>query len=56
MLVCRNTVYNAAAQSGLYYLPRLAAAGYGSFRVELVDEAPEVVQQLLEGYRWAVDD
>jgi hypothetical protein len=44
-------VFNAAAQSGLYYLPRLAAAGYGSFRIELVDESPEMVGQLLEGYR-----
>jgi hypothetical protein len=50
-LYCRNTVFNAAAQSGLYYLPRLAAAGFGTFRIELVDEAPEVVGQLLEGYR-----
>jgi hypothetical protein len=44
-------VFNAAAQSGLYYLAQLAAAGYGTFRVELVDEAPEMVGQLLEGYR-----
>jgi hypothetical protein len=50
-VACRNTVFNAAAQSGLYYLPRLAAAGYGSFRIELVDESPEMVGQLLEGYR-----
>ena len=29
---CRNTVFNAAAQSGLPYLPQLVGAGYGCFR------------------------
>lgn len=29
---CRNTVFNASAQTGLPYLPRMAAAGYGCFR------------------------
>lgn len=50
--VYRNTVFNASAQSGLYYLPRLAAAGYGTFRIELVDEPPHLVAPLLEAYRW----
>eukprot|EP00775_Hariotina_reticulata_P002853 gene2853-3146_t len=52
---CRNTVFNASAQSGLYHIPRLVKAGYGCLRVELVDEAPEVVQELLEGYRAVLD-
>jgi hypothetical protein len=44
-------VFNAAAQSGAYHLPRLAAAGYGSLRVELVDESPDYVAPILDGYR-----
>jgi hypothetical protein len=35
---CRNTVFNARAQSGAFYLDDLREAGYRSFRVELVDE------------------
>ncbi|KIY94199.1 hypothetical protein MNEG_13765, partial [Monoraphidium neglectum] len=44
-------VFNAQAQSGAYHLPRLLAAGYGTLRIELVDESPEHVAQLLNGYR-----
>ena len=29
---CRNTVFNATAQSGLPFLPEFAAAGVGCFR------------------------
>lgn len=47
---CRNTVFNASAQSGLYYLPRLAAAGYGTLRIELVNEPEDCVRPLLETY------
>lgn len=48
---CRNTVFNASAQSGLYYLPRLASAGYGTLRLELVNEPADAVRPLLETYR-----
>lgn len=48
---CRNTVFNASAQSGLYYLPRLAAAGFGTLRIELVNEPEDFVRPLLETYR-----
>ncbi|KAL4437803.1 hypothetical protein ABPG77_005715 [Micractinium sp. CCAP 211/92] len=51
---CRNTVFNASAQSGLPFLPRFAAAGFGCFRVELVDEPADYVGPLLEGYRRAL--
>ncbi|KAL4419681.1 hypothetical protein ABPG75_006779 [Micractinium tetrahymenae] len=51
---CRNTVFNASAQSGLPFLPHFAAAGFGCFRVELVDEPAEYVAPLLEGYRKAL--
>eukprot|EP00798_Chlamydomonas_sp_ICE-L_P014799 gene14799-20854_t len=48
---CRNTVFNAQAQSGLFFLPEFLKAGYSTFRIELVDEPAELVVPLLEGYR-----
>lgn len=44
-------MFNASAQSGVYYLPHLAAAGYGTLRVELVNEPADFVGPLLETYR-----
>lgn len=52
---CRNTVFNAQAQSGLSYLPSLIDSGVGAFRVELVDEPANAVVPLLEGYKIAFD-
>jgi putative protease len=48
---CRNTVFNASAQSGAEYVGELTAAGVRHFRVELVDEPANVVQPLMEAYR-----
>jgi hypothetical protein len=48
---CRNTVFNAQAQSGAYYLRELAASGYRHFRVELVDEPAAVVAGVLQQYQ-----
>jgi putative protease len=53
---CRNTVFEGAAQSALDYLPDLVAAGFGCFRVELVDAPAAAVAPLLEGYREALGD
>lgn len=47
---CRNTVFNAQAQSGAYYLHHLMAVGFRHFRVELVDEPAEVVAGVLQQY------
>jgi putative protease len=47
---CRNTVYNAAAQSAAEYVPRMLQAGVRDFRVELLREAPGEVGPLLERY------
>ena len=44
---CRNTVFNAKAQSAAMDLAALKAAKVGFFRLELVDEAPEVVETLV---------
>jgi putative protease len=43
-------VFNAQAQSGVHYLELLLSSGIKQFRVELVDEPPELVGPLLEGY------
>lgn len=47
---CRNTVFNASAQSGAVYARSLADAGFGALRIELVAEPPEVVGALLSRY------
>jgi putative protease len=48
---CRNTVFNAQAQSGAEYAAELVAAGVRRFRVELVDEPGSVVAPLMDAYR-----
>jgi U32 family peptidase len=48
---CRNTVFNATAQSGAWHVGALLAAGVRHWRVELVDEPAEVVTPLLQAYR-----
>jgi len=51
---CRNTVFNAEAQSCLPFLGRLVRAGVRRFRVEFVDEPAEVVEGVLSRYRSAL--
>ena len=48
---CRNTVFNAQAQSAVNLMPRLLSSGIRRFRLELVDEPAEAVAPLLEAYR-----
>ncbi len=47
---CRNTVFNADAQSGLRTSGRFLDAGYRRFRVELADHAPEQVGPLVRAW------
>ena len=47
---CRNTVFNARAQSAAACLPQLLAAGVRRFRVELVRESFAETQRVLEAY------
>jgi putative protease len=47
---CRNTVFNAAAQSAAEYLGRMLALGLRHFRVELLREPPAEVGPLLDHY------
>ena len=52
---CRNTVFSASPQSGAPDVASLVAAGVGSLRVELLDDAPEQVAPLLAAYKALVD-
>lgn len=47
---CRNTLFNAHAQSAAPYVPRLLAAGIRRYRVELLQEDCSEAQALLERY------
>ncbi|MFM1770472.1 MAG: putative protease YhbU precursor [Verrucomicrobiota bacterium] len=47
---CRNTVFNARAQTGAEHALRLREAGARHFRVEFVDETPATVTATLEQY------
>lgn len=47
---CRNTVYNAFAQSAAEYVPRMRELGVRTFRVEFLRERPEQVAPLLARY------
>ncbi len=48
---CRNTVFNAQAQSAAHLMPRLLAAGVRSFRLELVRETAAETAAVLAAYR-----
>lgn len=47
---CRNTVFNARAQSAASCLPKLLGAGVRRFRVELVRETAEETRRVLLAY------
>lgn len=48
---CRNTVFNARAQSAAPHVPTLKARGIDRFRVEFVWETADEVKRVLESYR-----
>jgi putative protease len=48
---CRNTVFNAAAQSAAFLVPRLMEAGVRRMRVEFVRETRVEAERILEAYR-----
>jgi putative protease len=48
---CRNTVFNALAQTGAEYVARLLALGVRNFRIEFVNESPGQVSQTIGKYR-----
>ncbi|HEV3026471.1 MAG TPA: DUF3656 domain-containing protein, partial [Planctomycetota bacterium] len=52
---CRNTVYNAIPQSASQYVRRMVEMGVRWFRVEFLQERPEGVKRLLNGYRGVLE-
>jgi putative protease len=52
---CRNTIYNAVAQSGSQYVRRMLDLGVRWFRVELLNETPDGARRLIQGYRNLLD-
>jgi putative protease len=48
---CRNTVFNALAQTGAEYVARMMELGVRHFRVEFLNETPEQVTQTIAKYR-----
>ena len=48
---CRNTVFHALPQTGAEYVHRLMALGARYFRIEFLDESPEVVTRTIGMYR-----
>jgi len=48
---CRNTVFNARAQTGADYVSRMLMLGVRHFRIEFVNETPDQVTQTITQYR-----
>ena len=48
---CRNTVFNALAQTGADYVGRFLALGARHFRIEFLNESPEQVAKTIARYR-----
>ncbi len=48
---CRNTVFNAVAQTGAEYFPRFHALGARRFRLEFLNETPIQVERTITKYR-----
>ena len=52
---CRNTLFNAVAQTAAEYLPRLIALGANHLRIEFLDDSPESVARTIKLYRDVLD-
>ena len=48
---CRNTVFNARAQTGAEHVARFIAAGARRFRIEFLSDAPEQVELTIRRYQ-----
>jgi putative protease len=48
---CRNTVFNALAQTGAEFFERFVSLGARKFRIEFVNESSEQVKQTIIQYR-----
>jgi len=47
---CRNTLFNAVAQTGAAYYQKLRAAGLKNYRIELLEESAEETKTILTAY------
>ena len=48
---CRNTLFNAVAQSGAEAVGQLRASGLGHLRIELLEESADEAAQIIAAYR-----
>jgi putative protease len=48
---CRNTVFNARAQTGADYLSKMLALGARHFRLEFLNETPAEMSRAISSYR-----
>jgi putative protease len=48
---CRNTLFNARAQTGAEYVPSLVELGAEAFRLEFLNETPDELAQTVALYR-----
>jgi putative protease len=48
---CRNTLFNAVAQTGARFFNQLAASGLRDFRVELLEEDAEASRDTIRAYQ-----
>jgi putative protease len=48
---CRNTVFNALAQTGADYVAQMLALGARDFRIEFLNETPDQIKQTISCYR-----
>jgi putative protease len=48
---CRNTVFNALAQTGAEHVSKMRQLGARYFRIEFLNEPPDLVKQTIEQYR-----
>jgi putative protease len=48
---CRNTVFNALAQTGAEYVSRMVALGVRHFRLEFLNETPEQIARMISKYQ-----
>jgi putative protease len=47
---CRNTVFNAIAQTGAEYVQQMIALGVRKFRIEFLNEPPDQVSRTIDRY------
>ncbi|MBP7948243.1 MAG: U32 family peptidase [Verrucomicrobiales bacterium] len=48
---CRNTLFNAVAQTGARYFPQFQAAGLRRYRIELLEEPAEEAAEIIQSYQ-----